>query len=348
MEKSQSLAAILKGPKNLCLEKREIPTPKDNEALVEVKACAICGSDFHLIDGHTKRARLPVVPGHELMGKVLEVGKKISRDIIGNRVCIENHVACGECRYCKKNRENLCNNSRSIGTTIDGGYSQHVIAPANKLIPIPDELDDATASVMQTLATGYHVVNNRAKLEKNETVAIIGVGPIGLCTLVCAKQIGSRVIAIDTVEDRLSLAKKMGADETINVTEEDPVEKVKSLTDGEGVEVSFEIVGGNQPKTIQQSVEMLCKGGRAVIVGVSGMENIPIDFGPIQHLEKVIIGSRGHPYSFQPCIDHVIAGNLDVSEMITHQIPLSMVEEGIKMMRERKDGAVKVVLIPNE
>ena len=92
---------------------------------------------------------------------------------------------------------------------------------------------------------------------------------------------------------------------------------------------------------------MLCKGGRTVIVGVSGID-IPIDFQPIQHLEKVIIGSRGHPYSFQPCIDHVVSGNLNVSDMITHQIPLSMVEEGIKMMRERKDGAVKVVLIPNE
>ena len=347
MEKSQSLAAILKEPKNLCLEMRDIPNPGEDEVLVEVKACAICGSDFHLIDGHTKRARLPVVPGHELMGKVVDVGKDVSKDIIGNRVCIENHVACGECRYCKSNRENLCNNSRSIGTTIDGGYSQHVIAPANKLVPIPDKLDDATASVMQTLATGYHVVNNRANLKKDETAAIIGVGPIGLCTLACAKQIGARVIAIDTVGDRLSLAKKMGADETINAMEVDPVEKVKVLTDGEGAEVSFEIVGGNQSKTIQQSIDMLCKGGRTVIVGVSGID-IPIDFQPIQHLEKVIIGSRGHPYSFQPCIDHVVSGNLNVSDMITHQIPLSMVKEGIKMMRERKDGAVKVVLIPNK
>lgn len=315
--------------------------------LVEVGACAICGSDFHLIDGHVARAEFPVVPGHELMGRVIALGDGVRDVDIGSRACIENHVACGECRFCQMGRENLCNHSRSIGVNVDGGYSQHVVAPAKCVLPLPDSIDDATASVMQTLGTGFHVVMNRARIQKDETAAIIGMGPVGLCALVSAQYAGARVIAIDAVQDRLEMARQMGADEIINVKEEDPVKGVLERTEGYGAEAALEVVGGAQTQTLRQALRMVQKGGRVVVVGVFS-EEVSLPMQEIQHLEKEILGCRGHPDTFKRCIDLAASGELNVAPMITHQIPLSMVGQGLRLMRERKDGAVKVVLKPNE
>ncbi len=347
MNAQNSLAAVLHEPGRLELVERPAPEPGPGEVLVEVGACAICGSDFHLIDGHVRRAKYPVVPGHELMGVVSALGPGAEGVEVGARACIENHVHCGECYFCRMGRVNLCNNSRSIGMNVDGGYSRHVIAPAKSVLPLPDALDDATASVMQTLGTGYHVVMNRARLEAGESVAIIGMGPVGLCALAAAKYAGARVIAIDAVADRLEVAREMGADETIDVRAHDSVAAVQDFTGGHGADAVLEVVGGAQNKTMEQAFEMARKGGRIVVVGAFSVD-APIPLEHLQHLEKEIIGSRGHPDTFEVCIDLAARGELNVKPMITHRIPLSMVHRGIEMMRERKDGAIKVVLIPNQ
>ena len=126
MNAQNSLAALLHEPGRFELVERPAPEPGPGEVLVEVGACAICGSDFHLIDGHVRRAKYPVVPGHELMGVVSALGPGAEGVEVGARACIENHVHCGECYFCRMGRVNLCNNSRSIGMNVDGGYSRHV------------------------------------------------------------------------------------------------------------------------------------------------------------------------------------------------------------------------------
>ncbi len=346
MRARNSLAAVLHEPGRLELTERPTPEPGPGEALVEVGACAICGSDFHLIDGHVRRARYPVVPGHELMGVVRALGAGVEGVEIGARVCVENHVHCGECHFCRMGRVNLCEDSRSIGMNVDGGYSSHVVAPVQCLIPLPDALDDATAAVMQTLGTGYHVVMNRARLEPGESVAIIGMGPVGLCALLAAKYAQARTIVIDPVADRLEIAKEMGADETIDART-DVVSAVRELSGGHGADAVLEVVGGAQHETMTLALDMARKGGRIVVVGAFSQE-APIPLERLQHLEKEIIGSRGHPDTFEVCIALAARGELNVAPMITHRIPLSMVHKGIEMMRERKDGAVKVVLMPQE
>ncbi len=347
MRAQNSLSALLCEPGRLELVERPIPEPGPGEVLIEVGACAICGSDFHLIDGHVKRARYPVVPGHELMGVVIALGSGVQNVRVGERVCIENHVSCGECRFCRMGRVNLCDDSRSIGMNVDGGYSQHVVAPAKCALPLPDALDDATAAVIQTLGTGYHVVMNRARLEAGESVAIVGMGPVGLCALAAAKYAKARVIAIDPAADRLEAAREMGADETIDAAGEDVVSSVRERTGGHGADAVLEVVGGAQGETMKQALEMARKGGRIVVVGVFS-QDVPLPLERLQHLEKEIIGSRGHPDTFETCIRLAARGEMNVKPMISHQIPLRMVERGIEMMRQRKDGAIKVVLIPRQ
>ncbi|MCE2453935.1 MAG: zinc-binding dehydrogenase, partial [Nitrospinae bacterium] len=171
--------------------------------------------------------------------------------------------------------------------------------------------------------------------------------PVGMCALAAAKYVGARVIAIDAVAERLEVAREMGADETIDVREHDSVSAVQDLTGGHGADAVLEVVGGAQNKTMAQAFEMARKGGRIVVVGAFSVD-APIQLEHLQHLEKEIIGSRGHPDTFEVCIDLAARGALNIKPMITHRIPLSMVHRGIEMMRERKDGAIKVVLLPNQ
>ncbi len=344
-----SLAAVAKAPGRIVLEERPTPRPGPGEVLIEVGACAICGSDLHLLDGHFSRARFPVVPGHEFMGRIAALGPGVGGFAPGVRACVENHVACGECRFCRAGRENLCREARSIGFNVDGAYSQHVAVPARCVIPLPDQVEDAAGAVMQTLGTGYHAVTARARLEAGETAAILGMGPVGLCALAAAKLAGARAIALDALPERLEAARRMGADEAVNVREEDPLLAVERFTRGEGADAAFEAVGGAQQETVRQAVRMIRRGGRVVVVGhFAGAEEVPVPIVELQDEEKDILGSRGHPNTFRACISHVAAGKLDVRPMITHTLPLAEVERGLRMMRERLDGAIKVVLTPNQ
>ena len=342
-----SLAAVLHGPGDLRLEERPIPQPGPGEVLVEVGACAICGSDLHLLDGHFPRAKFPVVPGHEIMGRVIALGPGVEGVPLGIRACIENHVACGECDFCRGGRENLCRAARSIGFNADGAYARHMAAPARCVIPLPDAVEDAAGSVMQTLGTGYHAAVARARLEPGETCVILGMGPVGLCALASAKLAGARVLALDALPERLAAARAMGADEAVNVREEDPLEAAARFTGGLGADAVIEAVGGSQKETVRQAVKMARRGGRAVVVGhFAGAEEVPLPVVELQDQEKDVLGSRGHPNTFRACIEHAAAGRLDVRPMITHVIPLREVERGLRMMRERTGGAIKVVLAP--
>ncbi|MEK6709871.1 MAG: alcohol dehydrogenase catalytic domain-containing protein [Nitrospinota bacterium] len=342
-----SLAAVLHGPGDLRLEERAVPRPGPGEVLVEVGACAICGSDLHLLDGRFPRARFPVVPGHEFMGRVIALGPGVEGLSLGMRACVENHVACGECGFCRAGRENLCRAARSIGFNVDGAYARHVVAPAKCVIPLPGAVDDAAGSVMQTLGTGYHAAIHRARLEPGETAVILGMGPVGLCALASARLAGARTIALDAVPERLAAARKMGADEAVNVREEDPLKAVGRLTGGLGADAVLEAVGGAQKETVRQAVKMARRGGRVVVVGhFAGAEEVPLPVMELQDQEKDVLGSRGHPNTFRVCIEHAAAGRLDVRPMITHVLPLAEVERGLKMTRERIGGAIKVVLAP--
>lgn len=348
MREHISLSAVLHAPRKLVLEERPIPQPGPGEVLVEVDACAMCGSDIHLYEGHFIRAKFPVIPGHEFAGRVVALGPDVEDIALNTKACIENHAACGTCGFCKSGRENLCRGARSIGFNVDGAYSQHVVAPAKCVIPLPEEIDDATGAVMQTLGTAYHAVMTRARIEKGETVVIMGMGPVGLCALSVAKIAEVRAIVVDGVEDRLKMAHRMGADESINISIADPVEEVRELTSGHGADAVLEIVGGRQQETIRQAIKMLRRGGRAVAVGSFESEECPIPILELQDQEKDLLGSRGHPNTFRVCIELVAAGKINVRPIITHTLPLGRVERGIQLMRERQEGAIKIILAPQK
>ena len=341
------LSMVLRAPNQIAAEEIPLLQPGPDEVLVAVRACAQCGSDLHAYKGLHARVNPPRVLGHEFAGEVAAVGPGVHGTEVGTRCCVENHIPCGRCEYCRAARPNLCVAAESIGFTRDGAYAQFVLAPEHCIIPLPDEVSYPVGAVMQTMGVAYHAVRDVAQVRLNERVAIQGAGPIGLCALAVAKAAGAYVVQLDAVDYRLDAAKKMGADAVVNVFREDPVSRMGDLSQGRGFDKVIEAVGGNQDVTLQQASQLVKRGGLIVAVGTFGENKATLRIVEFKDREMTLKGSRGHPRAFPHCIDLVRNGRVHLDPMLTHRIPLIEAEEGLRMMEEKRDEAIKVVLEPH-
>lgn len=257
------------GPnKPLKVEEIALPKIKDNEVLVKVKAAGICHTDLHFLDGTLTpwKGELPLILGHEIAGEVYEIGKNVKKVKKGDRVVVNNNIGCGACEYCKTGHQNICPSLDQIGFTVDGGYAEYVKAPEGNLIKLPDNVSYEAGSVLPCAGgSAYHALVSTAGLKKGETLMINGFGGLGTMALQIAKNIGAKVIVVDVAEDKLQLAKKMGADGMINGAKANVPEEVKKLTGGKGADVIVEFVGRKQ--TMENAMNSLAKMGRYVIVG---------------------------------------------------------------------------------
>lgn len=325
-----------------------VPKPKigKNDALVKIKACGICGSDIHIaIEGTSKTGFLPITLGHEPSGVIAELGEKVTGWKVGDRVTLNPFVACGECYNCKKGKATICVSKKVIGLHIDGAMTEYLNVPAECLLRLPDEIDFIKGAVIiDAVATPFHAINSRANLKLGETVAIVGCGGLGVHAVQIAKLAGaSKIIAVDKVDEILSRAVRLGADYAVNAGKEDPVQAIKSITNGEGVDVSIECVG--LAKTIDQAVRCLKLGGRAAVVGLS-MEPITLPPpGIYVRSEFTLMGSRGAEIEEKlKVIDLVASGKLDLKETISDVIPLEKVNEGLDRLLRQEGYPVRIVL----
>jgi 2-desacetyl-2-hydroxyethyl bacteriochlorophyllide A dehydrogenase len=341
-------AVVLEAPNHIKHECRLVPDTGPGEVLVRVRACALCGTDIHALRGLFKGVRLPVVLGHEFAGEVVALGEGVSGIPIGHRCCVENLIVCDECEFCRTGRPNLCTSLKSIGNTVDGAYAEYVAVPAACVVPMPDEVPFVVGSVMQTLATAYHAVRDVGGVRKGERVAIQGAGPIGLCALAVAKAEGAFVAISDTVEYRLEAARKMGADAVVNSLEKDFAARLDELTGGSGFDKVIEAVGGTQEITLAEACRIVKRNGTVVVMGVFAGDKIPIPAEDVRRLEIIIKGARGrYAGQFAECLELIAAGKIDIGPMLTHRVPLDRAVEGLEMMEDKQDGAIKVVLEPN-
>ena len=311
----------------------EVPIPKigPNEALVKVKACGVCHTDISLIDGNARN--LPLTLGHEPAGDVVEVGRDVSQVKVGDRVVASFYLTCGECYFCRIGRESLCTNLVGhLGFNCDGGYAEYLKSPARSLVHLPEEVPYEVGGICgDAVATSYHAVMKRAKVEAGSNVMIQGTGGLGLSTLQVAKLAGARVIAVDIRDEKLEFARKLGADEVINAAEEDVVEAVKRLTDGEGADYVFEFVGGAQ--TIDQAIRSLRRTGKLVIIGHMP-EKFSTTASQLISGELEILGSRAN--TRQDLVDTlklIKTGKFNIKPIITNHYPLSQVNTALNLLR---------------
>ncbi len=305
------------------LQLREVPVPSlsANDVLVQVEAAGICHSDAHYRSGLSPVDPLPLTLGHEVAGVVVDVGTAVTQFTPGDRVCIHYMTTCGTCKYCNQATEQFCVSGQMIGKYRDGGYAEYIKVPARSAFLLPDEIPFTHGAVMMcSSATSLHALM-KTRLKPGETVAVYGVGGLGLAAIQLAYALGaSQVFAVDIKPDKLTLADSFGA-VAVDASRDDPVSALMDLTQGIGVDISLELVG--LPDTMRQAVKSLAILGRAGIVGLSSDSFSVSPYNELLNKEAEIIGVSDHLAKEMPLlIDLVYKNKLDLSRVITESVPL--------------------------
>jgi L-iditol 2-dehydrogenase len=342
-------ALLLTAPSRLELVDAPNPSPADDEVVVRVHACGICGSDIHGWDGSTGRRRPPLIMGHEAAGEIAATGPRVTGWRKGDRVTFDSTIYCGECGPCRAGRVNLCENRRVLGVAPaeyrqDGAFAEYVRLPARILYRLPDALSYPQAAMVEPVSIAIHAVQ-RVKVAPTDTAVVVGSGMIGLFVVQALRWAGAqRIIAVDLEPGRLALARELGATNTIQSDQADVAAEVARLTGGAGADLAFEVVGISP--TLQLALACLRKGGSAVLVGNLAPKT---DF-PLQSVvtrELTLFGSCSSAGEYPLCLDLISRGVIRVDPMISATAPLAGGVDWFKRL-SAPDGAkyMKVILQP--
>lgn len=342
-------ALLLTAPSRLSFTDFEDPTPAEGEVLLRIHACGICGSDIHGWDGSTGRRRPPLIMGHEASGEILAVGPKVERWRRGDRVTFDSTISCGQCHFCREGHVNLCDNRRVVGVAPTeyrqhGAFAEKLVVPARILYSLPPELTFVQAAMIEPVSIAVHAVQ-RIKIANTDTAVVVGAGMIGLFVIQALRWAGvKQIIAVDLADNRLALARTLGATHTLRSEACDVPAEVAKLTEGRGADSAFEVVGVGP--TLNLALATLRRGGSAVLVGNLAPK---VDF-PLQAVvtrEIVIHGSCASAGEYPLCLDLIAQGHIRVEPMISAVAPLAEGAEWFEKL-SAKDGAkyMKVILTP--
>lgn len=345
-------AVVYKGNGQIALEEHSVPAIIDErDAIVKVTLTTICSSDIHIKHGTVPRAVPGTILGHEFVGRVVETGNAVRKVKPGDRVAVNVETFCGECFFCKRGFVNNCTDAHggwALGCRIDGGQAEYVRIPFadNGLTVIPDHVSDEQALFNgDILSTGYWAAKI-GEIKPADTVAVIGAGPTGLCTMLCARlYTPAKIIAVDTDEYRLNLAKEKGLADITLVTggEYDIAEKIRNVTDGRGADTVFEVAGG---KDTFQTAWQIARPN-AVVVIVAMYEEPQILPLPDMYGKNLIFKTGGVDGNYcQEIMDLTACGKLDPGFLITHRCGLDEIMEAYEVFENKKDHVIKYAVMP--
>ena len=354
-------AWVLGDPGQLRFAEKPVPVPKRAEVLVRVDAVAICASDHDVIANGPPaliQGGLPFnknfTPGHEYMGTVAALGPGVDEFAIGDRVTVEIHAGCGQCKRCRMGMYTSCLNyglnygdvdkgHRANGFTTDGGFAEYAVNNINTLIRIADAMSDEEATLVVTAGTAMYGLTELGGLVTGESVAVIGPGPIGLLAVAVAKALGaSPVFLTGTRDARLQKGKELGADHVVNATKEDPVEAVRRRNGGKGVDYVIECSGA--PNAINEAGRMLNRGGK-ICLAAFPHEPVTVDVAHLVRNNIYVFGIRGEGRSATHRAEAFMREKRFNALLIhTHTFKLEQLEEALRYARERVEDAIKVVV----
>jgi L-iditol 2-dehydrogenase len=335
------------------LEVQEVPTPEPGhgEVLVRVKACGICGTDLKIVSGGfagTWPPTLPFVLGHEWAGEVVSLGPGAQDADLkpGDRVAAENHAGCGLCRMCRGGRYNLCERVRRpgyklYGHTAQGALAEYAVRPAKVLHKLPDAVGDEAGALVNQGALTVHAVR-RTGLDPGSSVAVFGPGLLGQMMAQVARACGSSQVIVVGRGERLKLAAEIASAATVDYEACDPVEAIRELTGGHGVDHVYECAG--DPGVIPQALAVVRRGGRVALLGLTGGKEIGISPDVLTLNEVDLMGIRSSPNAYPAMIALLAGGTVDVQPLLTHVYPLERVEEAFTALRDR--SAIRPILKP--
>ncbi len=353
MEQTTMKACMLTEYNNLEIAEVPIPRPGYGEILCKIKAIAICGTDPEIINGHHSSKWPPYFPftlGHEWSGQVVEVGEGVTEFKPGDRVAGEAHCGCGKCENCMKGNYTLCLNygkdetgHRHYGFTVRGANAEYNVYSPKALKKIPDSLSYKAATLVDTAGVALHGIE-LVGITPGGTVAVFGPGPIGLCAMQIAKHMGADKVIMVGRGHRLEVAKQLGADEIIDFEKEDPIERIREMTQGVGADEVLECSGA--AITPYQSVMSVRKGGKVSLIGFYDDEKCPLYPQTKIVLDEIkIFGSRANPNVSERVIKMLAAGVISSEIIVTHCYPLEKYNEALDVMVNRKDGVIKMVIL---
>ena len=344
-------AVVYKGKGKIALENRPVPKIQDDrDAIIKVTLTTICSSDIHIKHGAVPRAVPGTILGHEFVGRVVETGSAVKKINPGDRVSVNVETFCGECFFCKRGFVNNCTDPDggwALGCRIDGGQAEYARIPFadNGLTVIPDQVPDEQALFNgDILSTGYWAAKI-GELNPADTVAVIGAGPTGLCTMMCARlYTPARIIAIDTDEYRLKLAEEKGLADITLVPGRDDIEgRIRELTDGRGADTVFEVAGGKD--TFQTAWKIARPNAVVVIVAMyEEVQTLPL---PDMYGKNLVFKTGGVDGSYcQEIMDLTACGKLDAGFLITHRCRLDEIMEAYEVFENKKDHVIKYAVTP--
>ncbi len=330
-------------PRDMRMVDIEKPAPKPHEALIRIESTGVCGSDMHYFsEGRIGKTVItkPIILGHEYAGIVEDVGSEADRSLIGKRVAVEPGIPCMRCEFCLKGHYNVCTKLQFPGgPPNDGALCEYICVHAAFCFPVPEAMTSAEAAMIEPLAVALHAIE-LANLKAGETVAILGLGPIGLLTAQAARVAGAgKIYGCDLHDYRVAASGKHGVDVAFNAEKESTLDVILRETNGRGVDVAFDCARSTETPAICCRVAR--PAGRCILVGISGEENgvFPVDIA--RRKELTITWCRRFLFNFPTAIDLVASGRIDVKSLITHSYPLDRSLEAFNLVEQAADGVLK-------
>lgn len=333
--------------RELVLEQVEVPVPGPHEVRVRVRACGICLSDVHLLDGSLGIPAATVTLGHEAAGEVDLAGGAVAGWRPGERVVVGAGRACGRCGDCRRGQADACRAPEILGVHYDGAWAEYVVVPATALVAVPDGVSIEQAAILaDAVSTPYAALVERAGLRPAEAVGLWGIGGLGVHAVQIARLLGAApIVAVDPSAAARERALAAGADLALDPELEDVRRRVLEVTDGRGLDVACDVVGANA--VLRQAADCLARSGRVVMVGLSSE---PLELGPGAALglaRQSVLGHigyrRGHLVDLARLLAH---GRLDLGASVSEVLPLSEVARGVRALESKQGDPVRLVVAP--
>lgn len=341
-------ALVLKDYYKFQVEDVPVPRPARDEVLVEVMACAVCGSDVHGMDGSTGRRIPPIIMGHEASGRIVECGAEVRGYKVGDRVTFDSTIYCNRCEMCRSGRVNLCSHRKVLGVSceeyrLDGAFAQYLTVPEHVLYHLPGAVSYREAAMVEPLSVAYHATT-QAEIRPGISVAVVGIGTIGLLLQQVLRSKGvDRIVAVDVDDRRLEMARGHGATHLINSGTSGAAERILKEIPG-GVDIAFDATGTQE--TFDLCLDIVRLDGDVVLIG-NVFKHIDMRLQWIVTRQISLHGSCASSGEYGECLELIADGKVDVSSLISAAVPLEKGAEWIQRVYQREPGIYKIMLLPN-
>ena len=341
-------ALILEEYNHLVYKNFAEPVLTAEDVLVQIKACGICGSDVHGLDGSTGRRIPPLIMGHEASGVIAEVGSNVEKYKPGDRVTFDSTIYCGTCFYCRRGEINLCDRRRVLGVSCDeyrqqGALAEYVAVPQHIVYPLPAGISFEQSALVEPCSVAFHAVQ-LTPLALNASAVVVGAGIIGLLVIQSLRAAGcGQIIAVDLDSERLALARQLGADIGLNPDEKEAVSAIKKMTGARGADMAFDAVG--LEASLGTALSSVRKGGQLTLIGNLSPE-VKLALQSVVTGEITLHGSCASRGEYPACLDMIARGKINVDSLISAVAPLSEGARWFERLYQKEKGLLKVILTP--